>query len=104
MPKIRLTSDVLKQKAGEVMQCHDDQQEIIKSIANLINDVVADWEGEAQKGFINAFESVKPTYEKFGVDMSAFADFLNNYAGTMEYLDVGGREDIVSRASTVSAS
>ena len=102
MPKIRLTSDVLKQKAGEVMQCHDEQQEIIKSIANLINDVVADWEGEAQKGFINAFESVRPTYEKFGIDMSAFADFLNNYAGTMEYLDVGGREDIAKRATGIS--
>ena len=103
MPKIRLTSDVLKQKASEVAQYHDEQQEIINSVARLIDDVVADWEGEAQKGFIEAFNNVRPTYEKFGVDMSAFADFLNNYANTMEYIDVGGREDIRSRAAGANA-
>ena len=27
MPKIRLTSDVLKQKSGEVTQCMEEQQE-----------------------------------------------------------------------------
>ena len=91
MPKIRLTSDVLKQKAGEITQCMDDQKAVINDVARLIDEVVADWEGEAQKGFIAAFENVRPTYEKFAPDLSDFANFLNNYANTFEYVDVGGR-------------
>ena len=103
MPKIRLTPDVLQQKASEVTQCMDDQRQVIADVASLIEEVVADWEGEAQKGFINAFENVRPTYEKFAPDLSNFANFLTNYSQTMEYLDVGGREDITSRAASANA-
>ena len=95
MPKIRLTSDVLQAKANELRQCQEEQKEIINSVQGVINDVVADWEGEAQKGFIQAFDAAKPAYEKFAPDLEKFAEFLNNYAQTMEYLDVGGREDIL---------
>ena len=97
MPKIRLTSDVLKQRAGEVTQCMEDQKEIINKVSNLIDEIVSDWEGEAQKGFIEAFDRARPVYEKFAPDLENFANFLNNYANTMEYVDVGGREDILSR-------
>ena len=45
MPKIRLTSDVLKQKSGEVTQCMEEQQEIIRKVAQVISDIVAEWEG-----------------------------------------------------------
>ena len=99
MPRIRLTSDVLKQKAGEITQCMTDQEQIISSVAGLIDEIVSDWEGEAQKGFITAFENVRPTYEQFAPDMSDFASFLTNYANTHEYIDVGGREDIISRTA-----
>ena len=95
MPKIRLTPEVLQQKANEVTQCQEDQRQVIADVANLINDIVADWEGEAQKGFIAAFENARPTYEN--------ATFLTNYSQTMEYLDVGGREDITSSAAGAGA-
>lgn len=95
MPKIRLTPEVLKTKAGEVQQCQQDQAEIINSVQEIIDNVVGDWEGEAQKGFKQAFDMAKPVYEKFAPDLAKFADFLKNYADTMEYLDVGGRDDIL---------
>ncbi|MBQ6981740.1 MAG: WXG100 family type VII secretion target [Synergistaceae bacterium] len=97
MPKIRLTSDVLKQKSGEVTQCMEEQQEIIRKVAQVISDIVAEWEGEAQKAFIQKFDEARPVYEKFAPDLSNFANFLTNYAETMEYVDVGGREDMLSR-------
>lgn len=103
MPKIRLTPDVLQQKAGEVNQCMEDQRQIISDIASLIDEVVADWEGEAQKGFIQAFENARPTYEKFAPDLTNFSNFLTNYSQTMSYLDVGGREDITSRTAGAGA-
>ncbi|MBQ7220144.1 MAG: WXG100 family type VII secretion target [Synergistaceae bacterium] len=97
MPKIRLTSDVLKQRASEVNQCMDDQKNIVNKVQGIIDEVVSDWEGEAQKGFIQAFDNAKPVYEQFAPDLEKFASFLTNYANTMEYVDVGGREDILSR-------
>ena len=95
MPKIRLSPDVLTSKAGELQQCQQDQADVIRTVQGVIDNVVADWEGEAQKGFIQAFDAAKPAYEKFAPDLEKFAEFLNNYAQTMEYLDVGGREDIL---------
>ena len=96
MPKIRLTPEVLKSKAGEIQQCQQEQVEIINSVQGVIDNVVGDWEGEAQKGFIQAFEAAKPAYQKFAPDLERFSDFLNNYADTMEYLDVAGGQEIRS--------
>ena len=96
MPKIRLSPEVLQAKANEVRQCQEEQREIINSVQGLIDNVVADWEGEAQKGFIQAFEAAKPAYEKFAPDLEKFADFLTNYSQTMEYLDVAGGQEIRS--------
>ena len=99
MPKIRLTPDALQEKANQVKQCQEEQRQVISDVASLIDEIVSDWEGEAQKGFINAFENARPTYDKFVPDLEAFSEFLTNYSQTMEYLDVGGREDITTSAS-----
>lgn len=94
MPRIRVNIDVLRQKANEFTECRNEQRQIIVDVANLIQDILLDWEGEAQTGFISAFETARPMYERFSGDTSTFVNFLNNYAGTMEHLDVGGREEI----------
>ncbi len=90
MPKIRLTPEILQGKANELTGCMEDQRQIINDIAKLIDEVVADWEGQAQKKFIAAFNEAKPIYDKFAdPDLRVFVDFLNNYALTMETLDAG---------------
>lgn len=99
MPKILLTPDVLREKATELTQCQEDQQQVIRDVQGLIDDIVSDWEGEAQQKFRAAFERRKVDYDKFAPDMSRFADFLKNYSETMEYLDIAGGEDIDRRAN-----
>lgn len=94
MPKIRLNSEALQAKAKEVEQYQQEQQEIISSVAKLVDEIVSDWQGKAQEAFIAAFEAARPTYEKFAPDLSDFAHFLTNYAQTNEYLDVAGGRDI----------
>ena len=96
MPKIRLSPDVLTSKAGELQQCQQDQADVIRTVQGVIDNVVADWEGEAQKGFIQAFDAAKPAYEKFAPDLEKFSDFLKSYADTMEYLDIAGGQEIRS--------
>ena len=90
MPKITLTPDGLREEAGKVTQCMEEQRQVIDNVAKLINEIVSDWEGDAQKGFIEAFENARPTYEKFAPDLSNFATFLNDYSNSMEFIDLGG--------------
>ena len=90
MPKIRLTPEALQTKANELTSCMEDQRKVISDIATLINEVVEDWKGKAQEAFKAAFDEAKPVYDKFAdPDMTNFIQFLNNYAKTMETLDVG---------------
>lgn len=90
MPKIRLTPETLQAKANELEACKDDQRQVIADVATLIHDVVGDWKGKAQEAFIARFDEVKPVYDQFAdPDLTEFVHFLNNYAMTMETLDVG---------------
>ena len=84
-----ITPDVLLKASGDIAKCQTDQQDIISTVQKLIDDVVGDWEGQAQKKFISMWESSKPAYEQFAPDMSKFSEFLNNYANTMQALDAG---------------
>ena len=87
MPKIMLRPEVLRHRASEIVQCMDEQAQIVRDVSALIEDIVADWEGETQKSFIRAFENVRPVYEKFAPDMGNFEEFLRRYAAVMEYHD-----------------
>ena len=90
MPRIKLTPEILQGKADQLTGCMEDQRQIIRDITNLINEVVADWEGQAQKKFIADFEEARPVYEKFAdPDLTRFVEFLKSYAMTMENLDAG---------------
>ena len=104
MPKIKVNTDALRHKANDLMQCQDDQRQIINDVANLIEDIVSDWEGKAQEGFISAFENARPVYDQFQVDMAQFASYLEGFASTMEYLDIGGREDILRMTRDIPSS
>lgn len=94
MPKILLTPETLKERATQVNQCMEEQKQVISDIAKLIDSLGAGWEGEAYNGFIEAFNSAKPTYEKFAVDLTNFSKFLEEYSNSMELLDLGGGRQI----------
>ena len=87
MPKIMLRPEVLRHRATEIVQCMDDQTQIVRDVSMLIEDIVADWHGEAQKAFVGAFENARPVYEKFAPDLKNFEEFLRRYAAVMEYHD-----------------
>ena len=89
MPKMVITPDVLLKAAGDIDQCEADQHDIISTVQSLIDNVVSEWEGQAQKKFMSMWENSKPAYEQFAPDMSKFSEFLKNYANTMEALDNG---------------
>ena len=89
MPKMLITPEVLLKASGDIAQCQADQEDILSTVQGLIDEVVNEWEGQAQKKFISKWDEKKPAYQQFAPDMSKFAEFLNNYANTMETLDNG---------------
>ena len=89
MPKMLITPEVLLKAAGDITQCEADQNDILSTVQKIVDDAISDWEGKAQQKFISMWESSKPAYEQFAPDMSKFAEFLNNYANTMDALDAG---------------
>lgn len=89
MPKILITPEFLTEKASQVENCRATQEEIIKGVAALIDNLVNGWEGAAQRAFQAAFDARRGTYEQFIPDLNAFSSFLNLYAQKMEDIDVG---------------
>ena len=100
MPKIRVYPDALRAKANELILLGEDQREVIRYVSVIMEDL-ADWEGEAQKAFMQAFANVKPVYERFSVDIYKFANHLVNYANTMEYIDISAGEAIRNRRTNI---
>ena len=92
MPKIKITHETIRSAARTINQCMDDQKQIIADVAKVVELLKDGWQGEAQLGFSAAFDSARPTYEKFGEDLSKFSQFLELYSGKMEDVDVTGRE------------
>ncbi|MBQ6775157.1 MAG: WXG100 family type VII secretion target [Synergistaceae bacterium] len=89
MPEIYLTPDMLTSTASKM----DAQQEVLNGfltkVDNVVNNLLADWKGDAQTAFAKSWEEKKGTYRQFTADISQFSDFLRSYAGTMQNLDAG---------------
>ena len=90
MPKILVTPDFLKAKATELNTAQDTLNSTMSAIQNLAASLPAEWKGAAYTAFMQSYESKKQVYKTFSNDIKKFADFLNDYAATMETADVGG--------------
>ncbi len=93
MPKILVTPEFLKAKAKELETAQATLNSTMASIQGLADSLPAEWEGQAQTAFLNSYESKKQVYKTFSNDLQKFADFLNDYAGTMDTADVGGASE-----------
>lgn len=88
MPRIRIDTNALQAKSQELLAIADDQRQIIADVSNIISELMEYWDGEAFRAFVHTFEDAKFVYERFAPEMHGFANYMHNYALTMEYLDV----------------
>ncbi|MBR1418044.1 MAG: WXG100 family type VII secretion target [Synergistaceae bacterium] len=93
MPKILVTPDFLKSKATELTNAQTALTATMKAIQQLADTLLSEWEGKAQKAFMNSYEAKKQVYKEFDVALQKFADFLNDYASTMDTADTGGASE-----------
>ncbi len=83
MPVIKLTPEVLEEKAAGLMDTARRNDDVIGRLDNLINALNADWEGDAYNAFSESYLAKRETFKSFTQDMSVFADFLKKFADIM---------------------
>lgn len=80
---IKLTPEILEEKAGSLTQTAARNDEVIDRLQGLINALNADWEGDAYNAFKASYDAKKATFKSFTQDMEIFAKFLRKFAGIM---------------------
>ena len=83
MPSIKLTPEVLEDKASSLTQTAVRNDEVVDRLQGLIDALNADWEGDAYEAFKASFNTKKATYKSFTQDMEIFVKFLNKFANIM---------------------
>lgn len=83
MAKIRITPDTLEQQANQLNSLKDQHAQIYGNIKSLIDAVAAEWEGEANRAFVQSFQSNDAAFRQFESDVESFRRRMVVAAGEM---------------------
>ena len=83
MPRISLTPENLRERAGTLRQTAVMNDDVITKLDNLINGLQSIWEGTAQQAFVDSYNTKRSTFKSFTEDMEVFAKFLEDFAESM---------------------
>ena len=83
MPLIKLTPEILEEKASSLSQTAMRNDEVIDRLQGLIDSLNADWEGDPYNAFKASFDAKKATFKSFTQDMEKFVEFLKKFASIM---------------------
>ncbi len=83
MPMIKLTPEILEEKAVGLRNTSERNNDVIVRLNTLVDGLEADWEGDAYNAFRTSYMSKRATFEKFTVDMDVFAKYLEEFANVM---------------------
>ena len=62
MSQIRMSPEMMRTRSTEVTQQGQAFQETITRMRNIINELQAEWEGEASRRFAGQFEALQPSF------------------------------------------
>ena len=83
MPLIKLTPEVLMEKASGLRATAERNNDVIARLNTLVDGLEADWEGDAYNAFRESYLTKRSTFEKFTIDMDVFAKYLEDFATIM---------------------
>jgi WXG100 family type VII secretion target len=83
MAAIKLTPEILEEKADSLTQTAQRNDEVVNRLLGLIDALNADWEGDAYNAFKASFDAKKATFKSFTQDMEIFVKFLKKFANMM---------------------
>lgn len=83
MAKIRITPETLEAQAKQLGSLNDQHRQIYQQIQSLVNDLSAEWEGEANKAFVESFRGQDAALKKFSEDIESFKRRMETAANDM---------------------
>ena len=85
MANIKITPESLRSQAQSLRRYNDDHRNTFSQMSTHVHGLR--WTGAAQRAFIEAFDGNKASFEKFAVDIDAFAKLMDDAANRMEQAD-----------------
>lgn len=87
IPTIHVIPDLLFDVANKIDVQGDMLTSFITRIDNVVDNLLADWKGDAQTKFANSWKEKRDVYRDLTADMFQFSEFLRRYASTMRNID-----------------
>lgn len=82
--RIKLTPELLREQASTLTNDAVRNDDVIKSLDNVINGLVNGWEGPAQEAFRSSYNQKRATFDSFTDVMRKFSQEIINFADVME--------------------
>ncbi|MCL2826202.1 MAG: WXG100 family type VII secretion target [Eggerthellaceae bacterium] len=85
--QIRISPDVMRQRAGQYRNEAENVSSVISSMDNLLNMLQGEWEGEASRSYEQRYQELKPGFQKAQELIEEIAQALDQTATTLEDTD-----------------
>ena len=87
MANIKITPESLRSQAQSLRKYNEEHRQAYGQMDAHVHNLVTEWTGAAQSAFIATFEGNRSSFEKFAVDIDAFAKMMDDAAARMEQTD-----------------
>lgn len=85
---IRISPDVMNQRAGQYRNEAQNIGQVISSMDGLVSNLQAEWEGEASNAFVERYQSdLKPSFQRAQQLIEEIAAALDSTANDMRETD-----------------
>ena len=85
--QIRMSPERMGQRAGEVRVQEEAFVAVVGKMQAIINELQAEWEGQASQQFAAQFDALKPSFENMRNLLHDISLQLDNSAAAIEQLD-----------------
>jgi WXG100 family type VII secretion target len=86
--QIRITPDVMDQRAGEYRQRESEVNDIISKMDSMLNTLMSEWEGDAARSYQERWTSdLKPSFQRASTLIEEIAVALNKTAQILRDTD-----------------
>lgn len=85
--QIRITPDMMRQRADEYSRQGDAVGEVISNMDSLLGQLQEEWEGASSRSYAEKYEELKPGFIKAQELIMQIADALRSTAQTIEETD-----------------
>jgi WXG100 family type VII secretion target len=86
--QIRITPDVMDQRANEYRQRRSEVNDIISKMDSMLNQLMSEWEGDAARSYQDRWQGdLKPSFQRASELIEEIAVALNKTAGILRDTD-----------------